>query len=158
LWGLLFGVGLVDPVDDFHEKNLPSHPELLDELARAFVGSGFDSKFILRAICRSEAFGRASTADGPGRQDARLVARFPVQGLTPEQLYDSLGVVTGATPEGPGGAYLQNPGSPRRQFLDTFALSGSQTDTQTTIIQALALMNGELVGAATTLESSRTLG
>jgi hypothetical protein len=158
LWGLLFGVGLVDPVDDFHEKNLPSHPELLDELARAFVESGFESKFILRAICQSEAFGRASTADAPGQQDVRLFARFPVQGLTPEQLYDSLLVVTGAAPEGPGGAYLQNPGSPRRQFLDAFALSGSRTDTQTTIIQALALMNGELVGAATTLETSHTLG
>jgi hypothetical protein len=157
-WALLFGVGLVDPVDDFHEQNPPSHPELLDELTRAFVDSGFDTKFILRAICWSKAFGRASTSDGPGQQDARLFARFPVQGLLPEQLYDSLAVVLGAAPEGLEGADFQNPGSPRRQFLEAFALSGKATDAHTTIIQALALMNGGLIGSATTPESSRTLG
>jgi Protein of unknown function (DUF1553) len=34
IWGHFFGVGLVDPVDDFRDDNLPSHPELLDDLAR----------------------------------------------------------------------------------------------------------------------------
>ncbi len=53
--------------------------------------------------------------------------------------------------------YLQNTGSPRRQFLETFALSGRKTDNPTTIIQALTLMNGSLVGGATSVESSRTL-
>ena len=53
--------------------------------------------------------------------------------------------------------YLQNPGAPRRQFLETFAPSSRKTDTPTTIIQALTLMNGGLVGGATTIESSRTL-
>ncbi len=33
----LFGVGLVDPVDDFGPHNEPSHPALLDDLARLFV-------------------------------------------------------------------------------------------------------------------------
>jgi hypothetical protein len=80
-----------------------------------------------------------------------------MQGLTPEQLFDSLSVVIGTGLEGPGGAYLQNPGSGRRQFLETFALTGRKTESATTIIQALLLMNGGLVGAATTVESSRTL-
>jgi hypothetical protein len=157
LWALLFGVGLVDPVDDFHEQNPPSHPELLEELARAFIESGFDTRYVLRAVCRSQAFGRASTAVAPGQQDVRLFARFPVQGLSPEQLYDSLAVVLGAAPEDLAGTDFQNPGSPRRQLLETFALSGRPTEAQTSIIQALTLMNGGLVGAGTTPESSRTL-
>jgi hypothetical protein len=90
------------------------------------------------------------------QKDPRLFARFPVQGLTPEQLYDSLSVVIGVGLEGPGGAYLQNGGG-RRQFLEAFALTGRRTDNPTTIIQALTLMNGGLVGGATTVESSRTL-
>jgi hypothetical protein len=158
LWAQVFGVGLVDPVDDFQERNPPSHPELLDELTRAFIDSGFDTKYILAALCRTRAFGRASTADGTTEQDVRLYGRFPVQGLSPEQLYDSLGVVIGAAPEGPAGASLQDQGSPRRQFIESFAISGRPTEAQTTIIQALTLMNGGLVGAATTPESSRTLG
>jgi uncharacterized protein DUF1549/uncharacterized protein DUF1553 len=158
LWGLMFGVGIIEPVDDAHEKNPPSHPELLDDLARAFVESGFDAKFILRAIYRSETYGRSSSTDGTGQRDVRLFARYPVQGLTPEQMFDSLQVVAGNGRDESGGNYLGNPGSPRRQFVETFALSGSRTDTQTTIIQALTLMNGGLVGMATSLEGSRTLG
>ena len=39
MWHYFFGIGLVDPVDGFGaDDNPPSHPELLDELARAFVG------------------------------------------------------------------------------------------------------------------------
>jgi hypothetical protein len=154
LWGFVFGVGIVDPVDDFHDQNLPSHAELLDSLTAAFVESGFDTKFILRAICLSETFQRSSTVTVPKQQDARLFARFPVQGLTPEQLYDSLAVATGAGLEGPTPFYA---GSPRRQFLEAFALTQRKTDAPTTIIQALTLMNGGMVGAATTPGSSRTL-
>ncbi len=158
LWGFVFGIGIVDPIDDFNEKNSPSHPALLDALAKAFVESGFDTRFLLRAILLSDAFQRSSVQSDPGQKDSRLFARFPVQGLTPEQLFDSLSVVIGSPLEGPGGFYLQNPGSPRRQFLETFALTGRRTENATTILQALTLMNGGLVGAATTVESSRTLG
>lgn len=157
LWGLMFGVGIVDPVDDFNEKNLPSHPELLDSLAAAFVESGFDTKFVLEAICRSETYQRASTVTDPKQKDPRLFACFPVQGLTPEQLYDSLSVVVGTPLEGPGGNYLQANGSPKRQFLETFNRMGKPTETQTTILQALTLMNGGLVGDATTAKAGRTL-
>lgn len=156
LWGLLFGVGIVDPVDDFNEKNLPSHPELLDALATAFVDSGFDTKFIVQAICQSQTYQRASTITDPSQKDPRLFACFPVQGLTPEQLFDSLSVVVGTPLEGPGGNYLAN-GGPKRQFLETFNRMGKPTETQTTIIQALTLMNGGLVGEATTAKASRTL-
>jgi hypothetical protein len=156
VWGYLFGVGIVDPVDDFHEQNPPSHPKLLDDLAAAFVESGYDLRFLVRAICLSETYQRASGVTDPGHRDVRLFARFPVQGLSPEQLYDSLSVVIGTPLEGPGGGYLVN-GGPRRQFLDLFNPVGKKTDTQTTIIQALALMNGDLVGTATRLDSSRTL-
>src|SRR5207302_573820 len=88
-WWLLFGVGRVDPVDDFHDQNPPSHPELLDVLARAFVESGFDTRFLLRASCLSQTFGRSSA---PADANIRLYAHFTMQGLSPEQLYESLAV------------------------------------------------------------------
>jgi hypothetical protein len=156
VWWMLFGVGLVDPVDDLNEQNPPSHPELLDALARAFADSGFDLRLLFAAICRTEAYQRSSAVAQPGQRDVRLFARFPVQGLSPEQLFDSLSVVTGTPLEGPGGLYLSN-GSPRRQFLETFNRVGRPTDTTTTIVQALALMNGDVVGSATTPGAGRTL-
>lgn len=153
LWYSLLGVGLVDPVDDRHDKNPPSHPELLDALARAFVDSGFDVRFIFRAICRSETFQRSSAVTDPQQHDDRLFARFPVQGLSPEQLYDSLAIAVGtAAPVNDQGL-----NGPRRQFLETFAQSDRPTDAPTTIVQALTLMNGGFVGSATSPESGRNL-
>ncbi|MBX3400872.1 MAG: DUF1553 domain-containing protein [Gemmataceae bacterium] len=156
LWGHLFGAGIVDPVDDFHEQNPPSHPELLAALAAAFADSGYDVKFLLRAICLSETFSRSSATSHAGQRNVRLFAAFPVQGLTPEQLFDSLSVVAGTPLEGPGGNYLAN-GSPKRQFVETFNRMGKPTETQTTIIQALSLMNGSLVGQASDAKAGRTL-
>jgi hypothetical protein len=148
-WWLLFGVGLVDPVDDFHDQNPPSHPELLDLLARAFVESGFDTRFLLRAICLSEAFGRSSKlADA----NVRLYAHFPMQGLSPEQLYESLAVGLAEPTEVRGNEAM------RRQFLETFALSSRQTENPTTILQSLTLMNGRQVGTAADGQSGRLLG
>jgi hypothetical protein len=158
LWGYLLGVGIVDPVDDFNEQNKPSHPDLLTAMAAAFASSGFDTRYLTKAIVLSEAYQRDSTATEPGQLDSRAFARFPAHGLTPEQLFDSFAVVTGGLSEGPGGAYLQNPGSGRRQFLDKFNLTGKRTEAETTILQALTLMNGGLVTEATDLKASRTLG
>ncbi|MDB5309061.1 MAG: hypothetical protein JWO38_3263 [Gemmataceae bacterium] len=155
VWGYVFGRGIVDPVDDFTDENRPSHPELLGELARAFADGGFDLKVLLRAILSSETFGRESALAGPRQADPRLFARFPVQGLTPDQLYDSLTLVASAGQEAPGGGFLQNPGSAKRQFLDKFALVGSKAEAPTSILQALTLMNGELMAAATDPDKSR---
>jgi hypothetical protein len=157
LWWMLFGVGLVDPVDDFHDQNPPSHPELLDALARAFVQSGFDTKFILRAICLSETFGRSSSQGSLDPSTLRLFAHYPMQGLTPEQFFDSLAVIFGQPSAGPGANPGLVLGSPRQQFLETFAVSGRLTESPTTILQALTLMNGAQVGSATSTQSGRLL-
>ena len=157
LWWMVFGIGLVDPVDDFHDQNLPSHPELLNTLAKAFIQSGFDTKFILRAICASETFSRSSAPLDLDPSNIRLFAYFPMQGLAPEQLYDSLEVVFGQA-EGPrGNQAFRGIGGGRSQFLETFAVSGRQTENPTTILQALTLMNGGQIGDATSAQTGRLL-
>ena len=40
IWYQYFGIGIVDPPDDFRESNPPSNPELLDFLAKEFRRSG----------------------------------------------------------------------------------------------------------------------
>ena len=67
LWAHFFGVGLVDPEDDLRKDNPPSHPELLDELAKEFVAHDFDVQYLIRAITASDAYQRTS-AVGEGRR------------------------------------------------------------------------------------------
>ena len=132
VWGRLFGVGLVDPVDDFHDANPPSHPALLDDLAAAFVASGFDLGYLTRAITRTRAYGRTSRQSHPSQADPRVYARGPVKGLTGEQFADSLARAIGRR------------GDERRDAVVTaFALQGKPTAPATSVPQALALMNGD---------------
>jgi hypothetical protein len=60
LWFVLMGRGIVHPLDLHHGKNAPSHPELLDLLAREFVAHQYDVKWLLREIALSNAYQRTS--------------------------------------------------------------------------------------------------
>jgi hypothetical protein len=55
-WALLMGRGLVHPVDRIDSQHPPSHPELLDWLARDFERSGYDVNRLVRAIVLSRPY------------------------------------------------------------------------------------------------------
>jgi hypothetical protein len=94
-WWRLMGRGIVQPVDDMHDANVPSHPELLDLLARRFVESGFDLKFLTRAIVLSRAYQRTSQPGESADKQAALFGRMSIKVLSAGQLYDSLETISG---------------------------------------------------------------
>jgi hypothetical protein len=158
MWGHFFGLGIIDPVDDFGEANPPSHPELLDELGRAVVQHHFDLQFLIRAITASRTYQRTSRMTDSSQEDPRLFGRMPLKGLSPEQIFDSLAVATGyrGTPIAPG-QFTRFDGV-RAEFLTKFANSSDKrTEHQTSILQALSLMNGKFIADATSLDRSETL-
>jgi len=154
MWAHFFGVGIVDPVDDMSDLHSPSHPELLDELAREFVAHDFDLKFLVRAITGSKTYQLSSTGDS----DLRLFARMPLKGLTTDQLYDSLLVVTGTKENMDRRQRVFAMNTPRQDFMDKFATQDRPTEYQTSIPQALTLMNNKLIVDATHPERGEVLG
>src|SRR5262245_7502628 len=98
-WWRLFGRGIVQPVDDMHTANAPSHPELLDLLSKRFIASGFDLKFLTRSIVSSRAYQRTSRPGEAPEKQAALFGRLSVKVLSAGQLYDSL--VTAFGPPAP---------------------------------------------------------
>ncbi len=150
VWGQMFGRGIIDPVDDLHDDNPPSHPELLDALAKALVEADFDFRYLIRSIGRSQAYQRTSAFDHPKQKDPRHFSKMAVKGLTGEQLFDSLMQATGMRPG------VGRP-SGREAFLARFALMGKPADPESSIPQALALMNGKLIAEATSLATCPTL-
>jgi hypothetical protein len=77
-----------------------------------------------------------------------MFASMPVRGLSAGQFYSSLVQATGA-----------DSGEDRARFFELFASSeaaGGQADT--TIVQALTMMNGSFVEGATNPETSQILG
>ena len=94
-WWRLFGRGIVQPVDDMHEANAPSHPQLLELLSRSFVESGYDLKFLTRAIVLSQAYQRTSRSDEGAERQAALFGAMSAKVLSEGQLYDSLETIVG---------------------------------------------------------------
>lgn len=80
VWARLFGVGLIEPVDNWNDDPVATHPRLLQFLSSEFVRTGYDVKALVRRIVRSETW--QSRDNRPRRMSA-------------EQLVDSLFAAVG---------------------------------------------------------------
>jgi hypothetical protein len=160
LWHYFFGVGLIDPVDGLGmEDNPPSHPELLDALVGQFIAHDFDLKYLIRAITLSRTYQRSSRQTHPRQAEPRLLARAATRALTPEQLYESLILATGYRSE-PAQEGTRGGDAPalRAEFLAPFDDPNSQpADFQSSIQQALMMMNGKLTREITRSGRSATV-
>jgi hypothetical protein len=156
-WAHFFGVGLIDPVDDIDDKT-PSHPELLDELARQFAAHGFDTRFLIRVITASRAY-QLSSEGSSTNDNHSLFARMTTRALTPQQLFDSLARATGVENENAGPNLFIDQNARRAEFLSKFnRRDESPTAAETSLLQALALMNGRLVSEVTDVDKGAILG
>ena len=106
-WQMMFGVGLVETSDNLgFQGSPPSHPELLDWLARDFVASGWNYQLLLRKIALSTTYRQSSRFDqnlfarDPGN---KLLGRAPARRLSAEMLRDQALAVSGLLVEKLGG-------------------------------------------------------
>jgi hypothetical protein len=95
MWAHFFGRGFVDPEDDLRETNPPSNPALLEALAADFVAHKFDLRHLVRTICRSATYQRASTPDDSNRDDLRNYSRHLPRRLKAEVLLDAIDALAG---------------------------------------------------------------
>lgn len=151
VWSLMFGRGLVNPVDDLGPENAPVHPQVLDELSEYFVKSGYDLRQLFRVLANTHAYQLTSHSDSQEQGDRRreVFAQMGTKSLTSEQLFDSLQRCLHMPVNGLNSSNVVQ--SPQRQlFVD-------QTDTKTRdateygagIQQTLSLMNGSQLALAT---------
>jgi hypothetical protein len=92
-WAHLFGRGLVETVEDFgFQGTPPSHPELLDYLARDFIKSGWNTRRLLKKMALSATYRQESVlrSDLKSRDPLNnLLARGPARRLSAEQIRDT---------------------------------------------------------------------
>ncbi|MEN9635695.1 MAG: hypothetical protein RL077_4099 [Verrucomicrobiota bacterium] len=93
-WAWLLGAGLVRTVDNFGTTGEgPSHPELLDYLARQFVADGWSVKKMVRAIVLSRTYQLGSASAPEAREldpDNRWLARAHRRRLEAEEIRDAI--------------------------------------------------------------------
>lgn len=95
VWHHLMGRGMVDPIDDFRPTNPPSHPELLDRLAKDFAAQKFDLRWLVRLVMNSQAYQLSSEPNETNRDDDLNYSHALPRRLTAEQLLDAQHQVLG---------------------------------------------------------------
>lgn len=107
VWLHHFGRGLVDTPSDFGTRSSPpTHPDLLDYLARTFMDQGWSVKKLHRQILLSNTYQQASQGDNKNYSkdpENRLLWRMNRQRLDFEALRDSLLAVSGKLDPAMGG-------------------------------------------------------
>jgi hypothetical protein len=106
-WQMMFGRGLVETADNFGTQGAPpTHPELLDWMARDFMDGGWDWKHLLREIALSSTYRQSSKAGADllaADPQNDWLARGPARRLTAEMLRDQALAVSGLLSETVGG-------------------------------------------------------
>ncbi len=106
-WQQLFGTGLVKTSDNFGlQGEWPSHPDLLDWLAREFVDSGWNVKALLKQIVLSSTYRQDSGGSKQSFErdpENRLLARGPRVRLPAEVIRDQALFVSGLLTDRLGG-------------------------------------------------------
>ena len=155
-WGYVFGIGIVEPIDDLRVTNPPTNPELLDALADALVEGRFDQKALLRTIFRSRVFQLSSRTETQTRGADFFFATYPTRRLSAEVLHDAICSAT-QVPEPfsglPAGSraiglpdsnyssyFLQSFGKPKRVMA-----CECERVSRPNMAQALHLINGDFI-------------
>jgi hypothetical protein len=165
IWSWTFGRGLVATVDNFGRMGeRPSHPELLDYLARRLTKEGWSLKKTLAFLVETDAFQRASTVTAEAREkdpQNALLSHAPVRRLEAESIRDAMLAVSGKldpTQFGPSvqaatprrSIYLQLRRNSLPPFLATFDAPKpfttlGQREVTTVPAQSLTLLNDPAV-------------
>jgi hypothetical protein len=95
VWGHYFGIGIVQPVDDFSLANPPSNPHLLDALARSFVKSGYDIRKLEREVLNSRTYQLASATNPTNRLDRTNFSHAYIRPMMAEVVVDVVNAALG---------------------------------------------------------------
>ena len=95
LWDHYFGLGIVDPADDFNLGNPPSNPQLLSWLTRDFIEHGYDLKHVHRTILNSRTYQLSWRPNDSNRLDTRNFSHAKLRRMPAEVLIDAIADSTG---------------------------------------------------------------
>lgn len=135
IWGHLFGQGLVRTPSDFGVRSdPPTHPELLDWLAKRFVESGWSMKKMHKLIMLSETYQQSSAVSAEQAKldpENRWLGRMSRKRMTFEMTRDSVLYTAGKLDQTVGGRSIDlfaSPFTTRRAvygFIDRQNLPGT---------------------------------
>ncbi len=109
-WQMMFGTGLVSTSEDFGSQGkLPTHPELLDWLARDFIAHGWDLHHLLKQMALSATYRQRAEISSDHRErdpENQFLARSPTYKLPAEMIRDNALAISGLMVNSLGSNYV----------------------------------------------------
>ena len=99
VWAHYFGVGVVNPVDDFSLANPPINARLLDALAADFAASGFDVRKLEKTVLMSRTYQLDFKTNDSNKFDKNNFSHSYIRPLMAEQVVDVLNSALGVDEE-----------------------------------------------------------
>jgi hypothetical protein len=90
LWRQFFGMGLIEPIDDFNDSNECANPKLMNHLSSLVVRNDFDLKQFMRSILYSQTYAARSVDYDITSGEKFYFAGPIVRRMSAEQVWDSL--------------------------------------------------------------------
>ncbi|MDZ4289253.1 MAG: DUF1549 domain-containing protein [Prosthecobacter sp.] len=101
LWKKLFGLGLIEPVDDLNDTIPASNPALMAHLEKVMRENRYDTKAFIRILCNTQAYQREVTrTEWPAGQPYPFTGPL-LRRMTAEQIWDSFTTLINAQPDLP---------------------------------------------------------
>jgi hypothetical protein len=155
VWAQYMGRGIVEPVDDARISNPPSNPELIEGLSAKLVEYNYDLRHLVRDICTSAAYQRATRVNESNALDDRNFAKATIRRMRSEVLLDCITQITETKdkhrglPLGARSVEIAD-GRTTSYFLTTFGRADRQEicareQVGPTLSQALHMLNGDTV-------------
>ncbi|MCB1063805.1 MAG: DUF1549 domain-containing protein [Verrucomicrobiae bacterium] len=89
LWKKAFGIGLIEPVDEYTAQTEPSIPELMAYLETLMVDLDYDMRAYLKVLFNTRAWQRSASQEEVLRGVPYHFAGPPLQRMSAEQIWDS---------------------------------------------------------------------
>ncbi len=149
-WAMLFGRGLIEPIDDMRSVEIASHPEVLRELSEYFADTGYDLRGLLAMLASTEAYNRA-TVHASGQPPEASYATMTCKPMTSTQLAASISQVARQI------ARENDPQAQQALMTQLGKLRGEASHATLGIVQALVTLHGTAFDAVSRDSSSRLL-
>ncbi len=108
LWKKVFGLGLIEPVDELFDTTVAMNPVLLKHLEQLMIASRYDVKAFLRVLYNTKAYQSETTTREIAAGEIYHFTGPVLRRMSAEQIYDSFVTLIHPTPD-----------LPRRHGIDT---------------------------------------
>ena len=156
VWALLIGRGIVHPVDLMDSAHPPSHPELLQWMARDFTSSGYDVRRLIRSILMSRTYQLSSFVQATVKPLPQTFSYHIINPISAEAFSKSMLIAMGHYPDSSGKYKNVDSEKLRREFAVKFPDLFPEVYSPT-VQQALFLSNNKTIEALFISEDNLTL-